>query len=324
MDSIKNPLYLILLILVVCTLIQVYLSSNIVIRFNGNETRSIRSRPDSKSLPLVLLFEGGCSGSTAVGRFIDEIITTHGLKRYSKAGFEFMDTRRQWKNPIYYDILNETEFKNASKDEMLMESVERAKAEADELGQLFYFKVHLPKVQNKNRERLDEIGVSYVGIYRDNVLDRCICTTKDCFSSDAGYPVYKHNGTKADICFDRRKKPDAPAVITHFVDPINCLRRSSFLKKRIKQMDFPSVSEESLFGFEYTSNEDVWEESINVWMKILQPFLSTSLDKNILIEVVRKYRNTRPLPSPHKELVNDYKSLQDEIKNTTWATYLRE
>ena len=168
---------------------------------------SVREQP-TKFLPLVLVFEGGCSGSTAVGRFIEKIIIAHNLTRYDKVGFELLDYRGKKsleKNPIYHKLVKKTEYANSTTDDILLDSVEIAKKEAEELGQLFYFKAHSPKVKRENRKRMDEIGVVYAGVYRNNVLDRCICTTKDCFATAAGYPVYQHNGTKASACFDRRK-----------------------------------------------------------------------------------------------------------------------
>ena len=279
----------------------------------------------TKFLPLVLVFEGGCSASTAVGRFIEKIIIAHNLQRYDRVGFEFMDIRgkkARYKNPVYYELVNKTEYVNSTADEILLDSVEIAKKEAEELGQLFYFKAHNPKVKRENRKRMDEIGVVYAGVYRHNVLDRCICTTKDCFATAAGYPVYQHNGTKASACFDRRKE-DLP-VLTHFVDPTSCLEHSFKQQKRIKKEDFPSVSQESLFEFEYTDSDEAFNRSKDAWMKLLGAFLSTALDERNVIKVLKEYRGSRSLPKPHKELVSNYDDFMTEIKGTKWERYLRE
>jgi len=287
------------------------------------EKRSSEIKP-TKFLPLVLVFEGGCSGSTAVGRFIEEIIEAHGHKRYNNVGFEFMDSRRRWKNPFYFELQEEkAKKKNATRDELLMESIKIAKAESQKLNQLFYFKAHLPKVKNENREKLEKIGVAYAGIYRENVLDRCICITKDCFASASGYPVYAHNGEKGSKCFDRRKVLDDKPVLTYFENPKECFESSLQKQEQIKKQDFPSVSQESLFDFEYTEDEEAWEKSIAAWMKILRPFLSGALDENALITVLQKYRNSRAQLRPHRELVYNYDYLESEIQNTKWANYLR-
>ncbi len=326
MNNIAKSFHLVMFIIIPYTCLQLATFNIFNLRIVPEErmTMALEKTP-MKLLPLVLVFEGGCSGSTAVGRFIEEIIEAHGFERYKKVGFEFMDSRRKWKNPFYFELEDKMRAeKNATRDEILMETVKIAKSESQELNQPFYFKAHLPKVKHENRRKLEKIGVAYAGVYRENILDRCICTTKDCFVSAAGYPVYAHNGEKASICFDRRKKPDEKPVLTFFENPVNCLQSSLDKQEQIKNQDFPSVSEESLFEFEYTDDDEAWENSITAWMKILRPFLSSALDESVLTAVLKKYRNSRPLPKLHRELVYNFDDLKSEIKSTKWAKYLRE
>ena len=285
----------------------------------------------SKYQPLALVFEGGCSGSTAIGHFIEEIIVAHNLQRYN-VGFEFMDTRTtrfaKRKNPMYHQLRIDPKYENHTHDEMLIETVRLAKQNAEQSKQLFYFKVHTPKVEGKYRESLDEIGINYFGVYRDNVIDRCICTTKDCFANSAGYPVFKHNGTKTGICFDRRKQKrkqmDLPEIAAFFNNPKQCLGKSLAQQNRIKSKDFPSISEESLFEFEYTNDDEAWERSKNAWMAMLQTFLLDQLDERILSVVLKKNRNTKSLPPSHEELIYNFSTFKRSLNGTKWGVYLRE
>lgn len=325
--SAKSSTFKSLLVLISFTLVQMmimtrsygdkYRSDNAVI------SRSALTEKSTNFKPLVLVFEGGCSASTAIGRFIEKIINAHGFTRYNKAGFEFMDYSKKRKNPFYFEMLNETKYTYSTRDKILLDSVKRAKKEAIDLGQLFYFKAHIPKVIKENRKMMDEIGVSYVGIYRYNILDRCICVTKDCFANSAGYTVFKHNGTKAELCFNRRKVHSASPVLTHLVNPKKCLETAWKQQKRIRHQDFPAVSEESLFEFEYTDSDEAWERSMNAWGRILHPFLSVAFDESKVSEVLKEYRGSRSLPLPHSVLVSNYDYLVHEIRDTRWERYLR-
>ncbi len=333
----STPFRFLLLLLPLSVLQLLSILGNVTndISLDNKQVRSIRqistketttsTIPKLKYNPLVLIFEGGCSGSTAVGRFINEIINAHGLQRYDRVGFEFMDARREFKNPFYFQLLNDTNYEHYTKDEMLMKSVAIAKHEADTLDQLFYFKAHIPKAENETLKRiLDDIGVTFVGVYRENVIDRCICTTKDCFPAAAGYPVYKHNGTKAELCFNRRTQENAPPTVAYFKRPFKCLRTSFEQQKKIKRMDFPSVSEESLFEFEYTNDNAAFERSIDAWVAMMSPFLGETLDRNTLSEVLAKYQNSRALPSPHRDLIYNFNNFERITRNTQWAAYLRK
>mmetsp|Transcript_20319 Transcript_20319/g.25678 ORF Transcript_20319/g.25678 Transcript_20319/m.25678 type:complete len:383 (-) Transcript_20319:23-1171(-) len=283
-----------------------------------------------KFLPLMLVFTGGCSGSTATNHFIEEIVEAHGLEKYNRLKFWLSNVEKdgvvsKYRNPFYFELKEKMgEENNATKFELLMESVKLAKMESQKLNQLYYFKLHASTIlTTKRREMADKIGVAYAGVYRENVLDRCICTTKDCFTETVGYPVYAHNGEKASICFDRRQKHDEKPIIVKFENPVECFKDSLKEQELIKRADFPSVSEESLFAFEYTEDEEAWEKSIAAWMKILRPFLSGALDENALITVLQKYRNSRAQLRPHRELVYNYDYLESEIQNTKWANYVR-
>ena len=112
-------------------------------------------------------------------------------------------------------------------------------------------------------------------------------------------------------------------MLTYFEDPAECLESSWYKQKRIKEQDFPSVSEESLFEFEYSADDNAFEMSVAAWMKILRTFLSGVLDENILRQVLEKHRNSRSPPLPHSDLVYNYEYLESELVDTKWEKYLR-
>jgi len=287
---------------------------------------------EKKTFPhLAVVFDGGCSGSTAVSHFMEEIIIGHGLQRFDKGKFEFLNIhspRKKQKNPFY--VFNTTDIdvqNNIGKEEILIESVKNAGIEANNTGQLFYFKagyIHT-NYSHAYRKPFDDIGVKFIGLYRENILDRCICTANDCFTEKAGYPVLE-NGNKTTICFDRRgsKLITKTNVLTNFTNPISCLKPALKKQTKIKEGDFPSVSVESLFAFEYSGDDDTWDMSIEAWMTILKPFLLDSLNKSLLQKSLKKYRGVRHSLKPHSELVYNFDDLKKQIENTEWEIYLRE
>lgn len=283
---------------------------------------SVWSMGQMRFLPLAVVTDRGCSGSTAVGHFIEKIIVAHGLKRYDRLTFECMNVKKKFKNRIYYDLANNPKYANSTHDEILFDSIKTAKKEAEKLGQGFYFKVDTKHVEGTWRKKLDQLGVAFVGMYRENVLDRCICTTKDCLVDAAGYPVFQNNGTRTDLCFARRKAN--ASTLAHFVDPTSCFQRSLNKQNEIRNQDFPSVSEEGLFEFEYTDSDKSFHRSVNQWVKLLRPFLSAALDRRKIIEALEEYRGSRSMPLPHEKLVSNYDDLMNEIKGTIWEKYLRE
>ncbi len=289
----------------------------------SSNTISTTTKTGMKFLPLVLVSEGGCLGSTAINHFIEKMINAHGLQRYDKVRFDYINGKKfQKKNPIFHELFNRTEYNYLTRTEMLFDSVEKAKNDAAREGKLFYFKAQEKYGQHKKlRERMDQIGVAFAGIYRHNVLDRCICATKDCFADAAGYPVFASNRTRTDLCFARRKL--RVPTLAHLENPEPCFQRSLNLQNSIRSHDFPAVSEETLFEFEYTDSDEAFHRSAMAWVKLLRPLLSAALDYSKVRKVLEQHRYSRPPPKPHRDMVSNYDYLVKEIEGTKWEKYLR-
>ena len=306
------------LIIITFLMVQVIVMMNLL-------NVSVRTMEPMKYLPLVLVTSGGCSGSYTVGKYIGKIVDAHGLETYDEVNFHFMNNKKEQiryeQNRFYHELVNRTEYANSTHEEVLLDSFEIAKKEAEGQGQVFYFKAQVKYIGGEFRERMDEIGATFVGLYRDNVLDRCICVTKECFPNAAGYPVFAVNGTRTDLCASN-SKVDVPTLV-HIENPKPCFQRSSDDKQKIQRQKFPSVSEESLFEFEYTESDEAFQRSTHAWMKLLRLFLSADLDKSIVKKVLEETRGSRPPPSPHKDLVSNYDYLVKEIHGTQWEHYLR-
>ena len=287
--------------------------------------------------PFVVITEGGCSGTTAIGQYIQAITNAHGFEYFHKMHFEFMHTEKnprhnKTKNEFYHDIQQEMEISGSMSslpitvdqtDEMMLESVRRAHQEAKALGQLTFFKANFGQFKVMEQGYQD-LGATFAGVYRENILDRCICMVKDCFHAvqDYGYPVFGKNGTKTDLCISRRQHPEV-RVKAKFKSVTGCIYKSLKPFHYIKRLRFPSVSSESLFEFEISSDEDALKRSVDAWMIFLHPYLQDKLDESLILKVLAPDRNTRK-SSPQKHGIYNYQKVKDDLLNTDWAVYLRD
>ena len=193
-----------------------------------NNSISVVKEPVSRSVkfgsPFLVLTEGGCSGTSAIlGRMLRQIVQTHGYKMSTTiemlhvgVGNDSYDPLKiKKKNKYYFEILEEKNMTHKSltahkRLEILVESIKRAQKVAIASESLIVFKVSYTDFQVMHTY-LDSLegGVSYIGLFRENFLDRCTCMLKDCFfeSKEFGHSVFG-NGTESKLCFQRRKHPE--------------------------------------------------------------------------------------------------------------------
>jgi len=207
-----------------------------------------------------VLTEGGCSGTTAVGHYIRNIVSMHGFHKTEHVNFEFFNAdqynsrQHEYKNQYYQDIVME---RNMTKEEeienhsdLVIESIERAQEVAIETKSLMFFKASI-KQYKKLHLRLDDLdggASSYAGVYRENTLDRCICMVRDCFHEvkDFGISVFGANGTEADLCFDRRFHLEVD-VQAYFTNVKGCIEEDEWRVNFICGQGFDSFSSEIYF-----------------------------------------------------------------------------
>lgn len=168
---------------------------------------------------------------------------------------------------------------------------------------------------------LEQLGTSFLGFYRENVLDRCICRIKDCFiDMPYGFPVFENNGSRSDLCLGRRKYQDVN-VQANFHDTSGCIDRGIEGIRQIKALPFESIASESLFEFEYSTDEGDFERGVEIWMRLLQPILRDHLDRSLVENVLREHKGTRTLSSQETS-VYSFQHVQEELAGSNKAKYL--
>ena len=202
--------------------------------------------------------------------------------------------------------------------------MQRAQTLAIETKTLLFFKANVEQYL-KLRPFFDALGnVAYAGLYRENVLDRCICMLRDCFkeAESFGTAVFGHNGTETDLCFQRRHHPEWN-VQAKFTNAEECLEEDQNKVDVIRGQDFDSLASYELLRFEQSTSEEDFQSSVEAWMDFLRPLLQGALDREIVASVLEEGRGTRPETSSQESKVYNYVELKEElIRSQKWESFL--
>lgn len=277
----------------------------------------------NKSSPLmVIVTEGGCSGSTAVGHYLRELVVAHGLDYMEDVHFEFFHTNKnprknRWKNPFYHNITVEAKASNLNltMNEMMLMSIKQAKKIAANQKKAMIIKATSQQYQ-EYRHSIKNLKPTYFGVYRRDALRRCICMIKDCFYAvrQDGYPIFAQNETRTDLCFNRRFQHDNSIQIM-LTNARHCLQVTTEAQTLLKTQSFPSLPEEELFLFEYSQSSTDLQTSVKSWARILELNLKgtgIAVSEAKIQEVLEPLQNSRSMPSDYRAEIHNY----DEIENS--------
>ena len=271
--------------------------------------------------PLIIVVDG-CSGSSAVGYFLRALAAAHGMNSSGPDIFEFFyfgrsSSTNKLKNPFFHEIQDRdlSLGLHRSKHEMMIESVEVAHRTFNEANELFIVKAKVNQYKRYHKG-LEYLNPTYYGVYRENTLRRCICMVKDdCFFpkyKDAGYPVFAQNGTKSNVCSHRRDIPNLHIQVM-LTNVTHCVVKNPSLE--LMELPIPKISEEELFLFEYSDDEDVFMSCVKRWSNILEMNWSPSgivVSEEKIIQILRPHQNTRTFKPYHDEVYN-YDEIKDDL-----------
>ena len=300
--------------------------------------------------PFVVVTEGGCSGTGAVGKYIGSIVKRHGFNRTKGVAFEFLhvngndiyklnpnkQNKKIYKNPYFQDIVRERNITVESGFgqqyfDLVQESVQRAQTVAIETKTLLYFKSNV-KRSLRLRSRFEEAlegRVSYAGLYQENALDRCICMVRDCFYEGKrfGTAVFGHNGTETDLCIQRRQHPEWD-VRAKFTNVVGCLEEDQNRVNMVRGQGFDSFTSDELLRFETSVSGSDFQSSVDAWVHFLRPLLQGALDREIVANALEEGRGTRPpgTTSSQESKVYNYAELKEELigSQKKWDSFLRD
>merc|ERR1712146_507713 len=136
-----------------------------------------------------------------------------------------------------------------------------------------------------------------VTVYRENLLDRALCMSMDCFNNVAT-TVFAKNGTKSDLCFQRRfnTDPDDKVVLD-----VNTTKLQEYLRYHTdlqrKEWKFnghytDAYKSEQLVLFETSESEQDFVTSYDSWISLLTS-LGVQPNKRLVFEVLSDYRGKK-------------------------------
>jgi len=277
--------------------------------------------------PLIIVTEGGCSGSTAVGSYLRALFLAHDLDYMRNVHFEFLHTDahprkpNQWKNPFYHKIYQNMKALNLniSKDEIMVKAVHEAYEISRKKQKSMIFKANIKQFQTFHK-KFNDLNPTYYGVFRKDVLARCICMIKDCFYHviNDGYPVFASNKSQTDLCFQRRFRPEVKLQVV-LTDAMHCMNVTRKAHAVMKKKSFPSVSEEELFLFEYSDNHEDLKKSAHAWENILKMHLQNIAGVNVstrkIMNVLSLHQNSRQQTNTdYRNAIHNYDEVENDIK----------
>lgn len=273
--------------------------------------------------PWIIVTEGGCSASTAVGGYLNALVMAHDLDVMEMVGFEFLHKNKnprknQWKNPFYHNISVEAQASNlnVTEDEMMIKSIKQANKIARKQNKAMIFKANTKQYQ-KYHNHIKKLNPMYFGVYRQDSLRRCICMVKDCFHGvrHDGYPIFVENGTQTDLCFGRRFQPNVHLQVM-LTNVTHCVGVSTEAHSFLKTQSFPSLPEEELFLFEYSNSHADLMTSVRSWNRILKSNLKgsgISVSEAKIQKVLESRQNSRSPPESYKKSIRNYDEIEKSL-----------
>jgi len=265
----------------------------------------------------VLLYYG-CSGSTAAFQTIVKILSAHGYRR--------LPVEHELHKPEFNYLMQEAETLiqesgiKYSQDDVLLKTFEMFNEQAISSNSVLSFKAFYNEAKyiDKLENRL------FAGLLRKNQLDSAICFAKDCFEEGKiGYSVFAENGTRADLCFQRRSFPGLKLKVQLDIDELErflteWIDHDDRILNKYEDLISPGKIQfyEDLFAFEYTSDDNTFQESLDAWASLMKSFVNNGVNMEILKNVLLPLKNTRPYPPPHRDIIQNYDEVEQRLKMT--------
>ena len=278
--------------------------------------------PDGRMRVLVAK---GCSGSSLTIRAIRKFLQSR--------GYNVNQGNPEVYKPLHnsmFELAQELSPNESSDIDVIVNATLMLKQEAFQNGQMVVYKwgpKNLKPLLKRTRGDL-----LFGSMYRKNILDRVVCSIRDCFTfgRNLGYPVFAGNGSKTNLCFDRRKNGEKTKAYidstAKMVKRVKELEEKELQEAQLKAFDFPfQVTYEDLTEFEYTDEESVWEASLDAWTRMFSTYVVnnwTSEDAKILNDMMGPMRNTRNI-SYHEDVIQNYEEVFEALRRAGVGGYIR-
>jgi len=190
------------------------------------------------------------------------------------------------------------------------------------------------------KQGLRDINPSLVHMYRRNILDRYICTIRDCFDTGfqnrhpekQSYPVDATTGEETDLCYQRRFRKDVAVKAVLNVETLAKRfqefeqggRSDNAKSRELFKKDYASVATEDLEAFEFSDSIEALDKSVQTWIEVFQSWGVTP-DVPKIGKYLEEHpeRGNRPL-KPHSETVYNAEQVRNALEtNPDLKKYLQ-
>jgi hypothetical protein len=171
--------------------------------------------PPEEQPPMLIFIMAGCSGSSATGHMLRMLVNcTKGWKDYDNSsgarqlGEEWQgfhgEAFKEKKNPWFQKLKEKHPDWNTT--QLWKQTLEEWLGDVRSENQTYFVDATRIAAVLNDPELADLLrDIPIVPARRTNLIDRAICSVKDCMDHDElGYPVYK--GKRSDLCLARRRE----------------------------------------------------------------------------------------------------------------------
>lgn len=289
---------------------QIITSSNDT-KYGVNKSKLLSSLP-ADGFPRVLIVNS-CSGSTVIFKITKQILEAHGY-HVRHGGEPLLDRKphimEKARKKLIKEGLEAKIHRKPNLGELFAEILRMYNEEAIKYNKILLFKIKSLE-DDEVVDALKKLGARFAYSYREKLLNRAICTTRDCFETGLGYQVHV-NGTEAETCFGRRDNDDEK-LMAHF----NNTKKLAKMMVNWQHIDIrrerdymnlynpaESTAYEDLFQFVYTANDKVFNDAVKVWCAFLKTF--GEIKEPLVKGVLHEYKNSRSPQPPLNETIYNF------------------
>jgi hypothetical protein len=263
----------------------------------------------------IVLFSGGCAGSSAV------LVMAHDIAELSKY-------------PVLncgggYELLADIDSGFYGQDRTVLPAAVRAFVErADDANRTLLFKAEDRFLENtQTMALLVELNAKFAVLKRWNKIDVALCAVHDCFTAGFmpdtfGYKL-DSNGQREDGCsFRGRGSNETAGSKKVFVDTSHLLENLRHLQRHASDnenflersgVEFQRLSFDDLFAFYSGTADDLVASSV-AWTGLMEGYgVHSSFD--VVYEYLKKSRGSFELPKTHSETIENFEAVKRVLEN---------
>lgn len=202
-------------------------------------------------------------------------------------------------------------------------AVQRTNAAVNRCNRTWFVKAGSHTLSDGMLQELRRLRAFTVWMERENVLDRMVCEVRDCFyPTSFSFAVFP-NGSRADLCFSRRRNASVKTMATLYTPSLVASLRRKLQSNRDElarvRRTWPAVarvSYERLAAFEYAAYPHALATSAREWSELLA---ALGVDAGGVDAVAAALRasglaRTRHQVGVHSEVVHNFAAVKRVLR----------